>query len=204
MLQSKLSLREKKYATLKLKILDTFIIKLKDKRLADISVKEIAKELEISEMTVFNYFSSKKELLVYFIELWSLQMQQAIKGQEPIEAIYTIFKESAKIIEQNPNLFMEIIASMALYGMYDKNIEIGRAERVIRFGENLPYEVGGFIDVVMPILDNLNLSEDKKKFIYTALVNTFFGTPMRIKCQDFTNLEATYIEQLDYILKGIK
>jgi len=202
--QSKLSLREKKYATLKLKILDTFIAKLKDKRLADISVKEIAKELEISEMTVFNYFSSKKEVLVYFIELWSLQMQQAIKGQEPIEAIYTIFKESAKIIEQNPNLFMEIVASMALYGMHNKNIEIGRAERVIRFGENLPYKVGGFLDIVMPILNNLNLSKEREEFIYTALFNTFFATPMRIKCPDFTSLEAIYKEQLDYILKGIK
>jgi hypothetical protein len=99
---------------------------------------------------------------------------------------------------------MEIVAYMALYGMHNKNIKIGKVERVIRFGENLPYKVGGFIDVVMPILNNLNLSEDKKKFIYTALVNTFFGTPIRIKCPDFTSLEATYLEQLDHILKGTK
>ena len=64
-----LSLREKKQAALKLKILDTFDEKLKTKALSDISVKEVAKELDISEMTFFNYFGSKKEVLIYFIEL---------------------------------------------------------------------------------------------------------------------------------------
>jgi len=51
--KTKLSLREKKYATQKLKILDIFDEKLKSKSLAEISVKEIAQELEISEMTFF-------------------------------------------------------------------------------------------------------------------------------------------------------
>jgi len=199
-----LSLREKKQATLKLKILDTFDEKLKTKALADISVKEIAKELDISEMTFFNYFGSKKEVLVYFIELWSLEMQMHIEGLDTLEAIYCIFEETAKTIEKNPNLFMEIVASMALQGMSKKDINIGRAERILRFGVETTHKEGGFPEIVKPLLSNLNLAQERQDFIYTALFNTCFATPLFMKCPEFSDLKRRYFEQLDFILKEIR
>jgi len=202
--QTQLTLREKKYATQKLKILDAFDEKLKTKSLADISVKEIAAELEISEMTFFNYFGSKKEVLIYFIELWSLEMQILIEGKEPIESIYLIFDETAKTIEKNPNLFMEIVSAMALYGMAKKDIVIGKAERVLRFGIETSHQAGGFNDLVLPLLHKLNLSEEKQNFIYITLFNTCFATPLLIKCPNFGSLKYHYCEQLDAVLKGIK
>ena len=201
---SQLSLREKKQATLKLKILDTFDEKLKTKALADISVKEIAHDLEISEMTFFNYFGSKKEVLIYFIELWSLEMQLCIEGIEPIKAIYRIFEETAIMIEKNPNLFMEIVATMALQGVEKKDIHIGRAERILRFGEESTHKEGGFSDIVKPLLVKLELPEERETLIYTALFNTCFATPLLMKCPRFTALKEHYFEQLDFILKEVK
>jgi len=202
--QTQLPLREKKYATQKLKILDTFDEKLKTKSLTDISVKEIASELDISEMTFFNYFGSKKEVLIYFIELWSLEMQILIEEKEPIESIYLIFEETAKTIEKNPNLFMEIVSAMAFYGMAKKDIVIGRAERVLRFGIETSHQTGGFKDLVMPLLHKLNLSDKKQNFIYITLFNTCFATPLLIKCPNFESLKKHYSEQLDAVLEGIK
>ena len=199
-----LSLREKKQATLKLKILDTFDEKLKTKALADISVKEVAKELDISEMTFFNYFGSKKEVLVYFIELWSLEMQMHIKGLEPLKAIYRIFEETAKTIEKNPNLFMEIVASMALQGMAKKDINITKAERILRFGVETTHKEGGFPDIVKPLLSKLELTQERQNFIYTALFNTCFATPLFMKCPEFSDLKNRYFEQLNFILKELK
>lgn len=201
---SSLSLREKKQATQKLKILDAIDEKLKTKALSDISVKEIANELEISEMTFFNYFGSKKEVLIYFIELWSLQMQMCIEGLKPLKAIYRIFEETAIMIEKNPNLFMEIVASMALQGISKKDIQIGKAERILRFGIETKYKEGGFPDIVKPLLCKLNLTETRQIFIYTALFNTCFATPLFMKCPEFSNLKERYFEQLDFILKDVK
>ncbi len=204
MLQAKLPLREKKYATLKLKILDTFDKKLKEKSLSDISVKEIAKELDISEKTFFNYFSSKKEVLIYFIELWSLEMQILIEGKEPIESIYLIFEETAKTIEKNPNLFMEIVASMALQGMAKKDISITNAERILRFGIDVPYSEGGFFDIIMPLLTKLESSEKKLSLVYLALFNTCFAMPLAMRDPRFGSLKERYYEQLEFILKEYK
>ena len=194
-------LRERKYATQKLKILDAFDEKLKAKSLADISVKEIAYELEISEMTFFNYFSSKKEVLIYFIELWSLEMQLLIDGKEPIESIYLIFEKTAKTIEDNPNLFMEIVSAMALYGVAKKDIKISKAERILRFGSDTDYVVGGFKELLMPLLKKMGLEENQKRVIYTSLHNTCFSTPLLMKCPNFGSLKERYFEQIDFILK---
>ena len=199
-----LSLREKKQATLKLKILDSFDEKLKTKALVDISVKEVAKELDISEMTFFNYFGSKKEVLIYFIELWSLEMQMHIEGLEPLEAIYRIFEETAIMIEKNPNLFMEIVATMALQGVEEKDIHIGKAERILRFGIETTHKEGGFSDIVKPLLVKLELSKEKERLIHVALFNTCFATPLFIKSPEFTDLKKHYFEQLDFILKEVR
>ena len=201
MLQEKLPLREKKYATLKLKILDTFDKKLKEKSLIEISVQEIANELDISEKTFFNYFGSKKEVLIYFIELWSLEMQMLIEGKEPIEAIYSIFEETAITIEKNPNLFMEIVASMALQGMAKKDISITKAERILRFGVDVPYSEGGFFDIIVPLLSKFESSEEKLARIYLSLFNTCFAMPLAMKSPMFGSLKKRYLEQLDFILK---
>ena len=198
---TQLSLREKKYATQKLKILDTFNAKLKEKSLADTSVKEIAQSLEISEMTFFNYFKSKGEVLIYFIELWNLEMQLKIEGVQAIEAIYLIFEETASMIEENPQLFMEIVASMALYGLAKKDITIGKAERILRFGSNLEYKVGGFKELILPLIKTLKLSKNQERLIYTALHNTCFSTPLLMKSSEFGSLKERYIEQIDFVLK---
>jgi len=197
-------LRERKYATQKLKILDAFDKKLKEKSLADISVKEITHELEISEMTFFNYFSSKKEVLIYFIELWSLEMQILIEGKEPIASIYLIFEETAKMVEKNPNLFMEIVSAMALYGLAKKDISISKAERILRFGVDSNHTEGGFKDLISSLLEKLNLSKERESFIYTSLFNICFATPILMKCPEFGSLQKSYVEQLNFILKGIK
>ena len=199
-----LSLREKKQATLKLKILDTFDEKLKTKALTDISVKEVAKELDISEMTFFNYFGSKKEVLVYFIELWSLEMQMHIEGLEPLKAIYRIFEETAKTIEKNPNLFMEIVASMALQGMAKKDINITKAERILRFGKDVSYREGGFFDIIVPLLSQIESSQKHLELVYLALFNTCFAMPLAMKHPSFGSLKERYFKQLDFILKSYK
>jgi AcrR family transcriptional regulator len=89
-----LSLRERKYAQTKVNLLRTTVAKLNEKRLDEISVRELCDEVFISEATFFNYFPQKSDLLVYYIKLWSLEMQWHIEkdglfGFDAIEKIFT-------------------------------------------------------------------------------------------------------------------
>ena len=203
--QTELTLREKKYATQKIKILDMFSEKLKEKPLADITVKEISKELEISEMTFFNYFKNKQEVLVYFIEFWSLEMQFKLEQTESLDArasIYLIFEETAKLIEHNYQLFVEIVSNMALNGIPKKNITIGRAERLMRFWVDTKHKEGGLKELLIPLLQEMGIDKEKEFFIYTALHNTLFSTPLLMSFPEFKTLKNHYFEQIDYILES--
>jgi AcrR family transcriptional regulator len=203
--QTELTLREKKYATQKIKIMDIFSEKLKEKPLADITVKEIAKELEISEMTFFNYFKNKREVLVYFIEFWNLEMQFKLEQAENLDArasIYLVFEETAKLIEHNYQLFVEIVSNIVLNGIPKKNIKIGRAERLMRFWVDTKHKEGGLKELLMPLIQEMGIDKEKEFFIYTALHNTLFSTPLLMNSPEFKTLKEHYFEQIDYILKS--
>ena len=105
------------------------------------------------------------------------------------------------MIETNPNLFMEIVASMALQGMNKKDIVITKAERVLRFGSDISYEVGGFKEIMMPLIVKLDIPKEQEILIYMALFNTCFATPLMRRCQDFGSLKERYFEQVDMVLK---
>jgi AcrR family transcriptional regulator len=202
--QIELTLREKKYATQKIKIMDIFSEKLKEKPLVDITIKEIAKELEISEMTFFNYFKNKREVLVYFIEFWNLEMQFKLEQADNLDArasIYLVFEESAKLIDHNYQLFVEIVSNIALNGIPKKNITIGRAERLMRFWVDTKHKEGGLKELLMPLIQELNIDKDKEFFIYTALHNTLLSTPLLMNSPEFKTLKEHYFEQIDYILE---
>jgi AcrR family transcriptional regulator len=202
-----LSLREKKYATLKLKILDCLMSKLESKSLENVSVKEIAKELEISEMTFYNYFKNKKELLIYFIELWNIEMNQTIalaKPHSPIEAILLIYELSAIKIENNYQFMMEIIAFIALNGTPKKDVQISDAEIIIKFGSLFSYKEGGFKELILPLLSSaIEKNEIQNKDIdslFIALHNTFFATPLLVDKESVFSLKELYKKQLLNIL----
>src|SRR6266516_4369749 len=67
-----LSLREKKFACVRLAILSAVLRLTKERSLADISVREICELAQVAPATFFNYFPSKEDVLVYYMRLWSI------------------------------------------------------------------------------------------------------------------------------------
>jgi hypothetical protein len=90
---------------------------------------------------------------------------------------------------------------MALYGMPKKDIAIGRAERLIRFGVETHHTEGGFRELIIPLIQAINIAKERELFVYTSLHNTFFSTPLLMKCPAFGSLKERYFEQIDFILK---
>jgi len=202
-----LSLRQKKYATLKLKILDCLIEKIELKTLQEVSVKEIAQELDISEMTFYNYFKNKKELIIYFIELWNIEMSQNLlnaKTLSSVESIFLIYELTAIKIEKNYRFMMEIIAFIALNGTPKKDLQITEAEIILKFGSLFSFKEGGFKELLLPLLnsaiENKEIKNRDTQTLFIALHNTFFATPLVVDAKSVGELQTLYKKQLINIL----
>ena len=67
-----LPLRERKYASTKAALLSAVLARLNDQTLESISVKEVCREVQVSETTFFNYFASKQAVIFYLVHIWSI------------------------------------------------------------------------------------------------------------------------------------
>jgi len=204
-----LSLREKKFAMTKLMILDKFISLIKNKEFNDISVKEVSKYLDISEKTIFNYFSSKDEIIIYFIQLWYIEMSLLSSNNEcksNIKCILNIFLSTAKLIQNNYNLMAHIISLHALSNKeVQKNIAITRAEMIIKFKTSTLLPKGGFKEIIMSLLkkaynnQELKLNEDIS-LTYIKLHNIFYGTPIFLNRSNIDRLPDLYNKLVNEVL----
>jgi len=113
-----LPLRERKYAATKAALLDAVVARLNDETLDSISVKEVCREVQVSETTFFNYFASKQAVIFYLVQLWSIsarwEMQQTLaQGGSHLDAICTLFDLTAEQVVQTPGVMGEIVAWQA-------------------------------------------------------------------------------------------
>jgi AcrR family transcriptional regulator len=113
-----LPLRERKYAATKAALLEAVLARLNDQTLESISVKEVCREVQVSETTFFNYFPSKPAVIFYLVQLWSItagwEMQQTLaQGGSHLDAICTLFDLTAEQVVQTPGVMGEIVAWQA-------------------------------------------------------------------------------------------
>lgn len=134
-----LPLREKKFARTKVSITFYVIEKLLHTSLDSISVKEICREVEISEATFFNYFPKKTDIIDYYTSLrmfkifWLLQ-KKTNQSNDPIVRIRCFFD----IVAENfrPAVFNEIFCFYFKNKQYDNmNTKISASEKIIAFPE---------------------------------------------------------------------
>ncbi|GAK55859.1 hypothetical protein U27_02820 [Candidatus Vecturithrix granuli] len=109
-----LSLRERKHAQTKIALAEAVMERLKAKRLEDISVKEVCETIPVSEVTFYNYFPQKTDVLVYILQLWRLEMEWHLLEWEEeksnLEMIEAYFDLAAQSFEEYPGVLSETIA----------------------------------------------------------------------------------------------
>ncbi|MBX7056707.1 MAG: hypothetical protein K1X75_01485 [Leptospirales bacterium] len=109
-----LALRDIKYARARLSVLSAFAQALRKTEFAQIRIKDICRQCEISDPSFYNYFPQKNDVLLYFIGLWSIDLRLHVRSAQPgLPAIYEIFDYTAQRVEKNPALLREIIAYQA-------------------------------------------------------------------------------------------
>lgn len=132
-----ISLRERKKAQVKLGLLNAMTSRLGKQSFEQISVRDLCVEVEISEATFFNYFPRKNDLLVYFIQVWSIEVawhcENSLKNQSAIEQILEIFRFTGKRLEHEPWIMEEIIKTMMALKREYQYEDISSAEKLMAF-----------------------------------------------------------------------
>lgn len=216
--EKKLTLRETKYAKTKLALLNAALGLIRKKPFDEIAVAELCDTAEVSYATFFNYFGKKSDLLVYFIQLWSVEVawharQTAIKdgGLRSIEAI---FDYTARQCEEGPEIMGEIIALMARRrpGSIVRPLPLTEAEKRIRFPHIDNFKGLGDMGVesVFPPLiaasvkkGELPASTDGDT-VLEALASIFLGVPVALASYGPGNYKEAYRRQLRLLWAGIR
>jgi len=194
-----LPLRERKYALTKFAILDAAIEKLHDKPLSEISVSEICKMVPISEVTFYNYFPKKSDLVNYFMQLWSIDLLWHInknKIKPGLAVIEEIFEYNAKVVEESPNIMAEILIMIAHRRQEIIFKELQRAERLLFAAKiKCPEEIEerNLDEIILP---NIQIACKKKelpknvepKKVFLSLLSILYGVPMSILYTTYTNV----------------
>ena len=140
----KISLRERKHAQTKVSLAREAITLMREKRLDDISVKELCEAIPISEVTFYNYFPQKTDLLLYIMKLWQLELSwklQHMEGEKSnLEIIEQFFDYAAQTFEEYPFVMNETLAFFAQQRGEVCFGEISIAEKLVAYPELIGIE----------------------------------------------------------------
>jgi len=87
-----MGLRELKKEQTRRLIADTAWRLFADRGFDQVSVAEIAREAQVAEATVFNYFRSKEDLFYWRLEAFGARLTDAIAARPPGEPVLTAFR----------------------------------------------------------------------------------------------------------------
>ncbi|MHA1719555.1 MAG: TetR/AcrR family transcriptional regulator [Promethearchaeota archaeon] len=199
MLTKDLSLRERKYALTKFAILNSTIDKLHDRALSKIKVSEICSSIPISEVTFYNYFPKKSDIILFFMQLWSIELIWHIKKKRilpGLKFIEEIFEFNAEVVRKSPNIMAEILIMIAQNRGPIEFKELKRAERLL-FAQKLncseEIQEKDLKDNIIPILqiaiDQGELPKDVDlETVFDSILTILYGVPMSIKYTNFTDM----------------
>jgi AcrR family transcriptional regulator len=211
-----ISLRERKYARTKLALLDAAVKRMLDRPFDSISVRELCDEAMVSEATFFNYFPKKSDLLVYFVQLWSIDVawhgRQTSKGTGGLTAIEAVFDRTAERASKRPRVMSEIIAFIAREQDAAVFKPISLAERLMAYPEldlvdDLPADgfealVGRNLEVAVEMGELPAATDVLQTRVH--LEAAFFGIPLVLGVAGAAKLKETYRQALQLVWAGIR
>ncbi len=182
--------RQKKFARTKIALLNALLEALETQPLSEVTIKSLCDKAEISEPTFFNYFESKQHMLLYFVQIWSIEMNALARrcqqeSNSPIGAIKAIFLGTARDVADHPRVMLEIIAFQTRPPNLPPHT-ISDAEKWLFFPdiddvESLASE--GLESILPPLIRQAvsigELPENTDEpLLFLLLSSLFFGTPL--------------------------
>jgi AcrR family transcriptional regulator len=197
------SLRERKRARLRVGLWTALRERIEAKPFSDISVRELAAAVEVSEPTFFAHFSSKSELLSYHICMWRIgTVLDASAAADGVAFLRRFFDRTAEAIIDGPRMWFEITAEVARGGGLCAVLDISPPERLLVFDDPAALHIA-----VTPQADlfahHLAIAKTSGHLVgtvpdaVTALLAGFYGIPLALGHERLDDIAGTYSAHLD-------
>ncbi|MEJ2045914.1 MAG: TetR family transcriptional regulator [Reinekea sp.] len=168
----------------------------------DLKVKAIAEAAAITEMTFFNYFQKKEDILKYMMGIWALDLV-VLQSQQPLmgeAAIRRIFSHTATQSKKYPRLMVNFIASLASNEIDPAASNIELTDRYLLYPD-LPETAGLTIpsgnEMILKHLSEIDINADHTATLL-HLASSFYGDPL-IAYTSGLDLEMLYTSSLNLI-----
>ena len=210
-----LPLRERKFARTKVALLQAALDRLKaGRRLQDIAVKELCAEVEVSEATFFNYFPRKSDLLLYHVQLWTIEAGARAAERSGLAAIETIFEFTGERMGTAPVVMLELIVTVASAQESLDFPDVGIGERLEAFPD-LPGAIDAGVRTNVSSLFQQHLEDAVAngelpcdadvELAVQSLGAIFYGVPLATHCGGFdAPIAETWRSQLALLWSGLR
>lgn len=211
---TKIGLRERKAARLKVGLAETLLELLEQRPLEDISIRELCEAHEISEATFFNYYPRKQDVLSYFMGLWRLEMtwmaERASGELDGLAVIEALFEQLAEQWAQFPAFMGEMLAHQARYREAYAEPSVTAAECLQAFSELEGIEQlqaesldGLFSTQLGRALEAGQLPADSdRETLVVALMAISAGVPMQMRQYEPERIGEMYQKELQLLWRG--
>ena len=188
-------LRGRKKAAQRIAIVDVFLQALETNELGDLNIEDLCGQIGISKVTFFNYFSSKEQVLEYFVLIWQFKVAVLLDeaGLTGLPALNLIFDS----IAEHPagRHIMNAVMLFFLKSKVTKTIEISDYEyslvdpnawacgvRPAGIDELFARAIGGRFD------------DPEVASLVRHLIAGLYGVPLRTKITGESDLKSAYRE----------
>ncbi|MBD3262087.1 MAG: TetR family transcriptional regulator [Candidatus Altiarchaeales archaeon] len=217
MFDSQIGLREKKHAQTKIHILTETLKQMREKNFDEINVKDICNQIPVSEVTFYNYFPRKSDLILYFLHLYTVSATHHVENklleETGLQAIEELFNYTADEIRKHPNVIAEVIVFLARHKEKLCFTELSEAERQLVFPENTEIvedKTHIFLDdFLMQKLGNaikkgqLPANTNMKTALY-GITSIFYGIPLILEKKNPAQIKNMYNQHLKLLWRGLR
>lgn len=202
MVEIEIGKREHNKVVMKQNILQAFIGAMEEKSLHEINIEEVCTNINISKVTFFNYFSSKEEVVDYFIQLWQFEIshdlgEYGLKGRQALDYLF-----------DNVASHPSVNSIMAALTVYFAKVECYKATHVSDY-ELYMYHRSAFekgyrstplYQIFNKAVDDLGVRKDQGHVIITNIMSGFYGIPLVARLGFGKDLKQMYRDFLDSLL----
>ncbi|WP_289031166.1 TetR/AcrR family transcriptional regulator [uncultured Paraglaciecola sp.] len=178
-----------------------------------IKITDLCADSAVSHASFYNYFPQKVDILIYYIQLWTVETHWKITVKSKLtglNAILQMYFDTADICAKQPQLMSEIIALQAKGTTTNSSKPLTVADKLIAYPDYAGIENIELANLRVLLSTNVSQAVFDKELpersdvngLVVAFSSVFFSVPIMFNGQPLSEIKSAYEQQFNLIKSG--